>query len=168
MLMQPMPSILDYITLGIAIWGALLSTILAIRNIQKDKRQIRVSCRLIEQTISQDGTPYNLIVGIKAVNAGHRDVRLEYAGLITKNGKYYVSDTKKLPVTLRDGDAVTIGIKLDDAETRLREISPSELYVWAYVKDTEGNFFRTSHLPDVMAGRKMAKQSWRFIKQKRV
>jgi len=88
--MQPAPTILDYITLGIALWGALLSTILAVRNIQKDKRQIRVSCRLIEQTISQDGTPCNLIVGIKAVNTGHRDVRLEYAGLITKTGKYYV------------------------------------------------------------------------------
>ncbi len=49
--MQSVPSVLDYITLGIAIWGALLSTILALRNIQKDKRQISVTCRLIEQTL---------------------------------------------------------------------------------------------------------------------
>lgn len=140
--MKPAPSILDFITLSIALWGALLSTILAIRNFQKDKRQIRVTCCLIEQTISQEGDHTNMIVGIKAVNSGHRDVRLEYAGLITKGGKYYVSNSKSLPVTLSDGDTVTVRIKLDDAEMHLRNISSSELYILAYVKDTEGHFFK--------------------------
>jgi len=166
--MQPAPSILDYVTLSIAIWGALLSTILAVRYFEKDKRKIRVTCHLKEQTISQDGVPYNMIVGIKAVNTGHRDVRLEYAGLITKSGKYYVYHNTSLPVTLSDGDAVTIGIKLDDAEIQLRKISLSELYVSAYVKDTKGDFYKTSHLPDVMADRKMSKKSWIFKKQKRL
>ena len=160
------PTVLDYVTLGIALWGAVLSTILAIRNIQKDKRQIRVNCSLIEQTISQDGIPHNQVVGIKAVNTGHRDVRLEDAGLITKARNYYVSNTQKLPTTLHDGDAVTIGIKLDDAEARLREFSPSAYYIIVYVTDTEGNFYTTSRFPAVMVARKMARQSWSLIKLK--
>jgi len=162
--MQSAPSILDYITLGIAVWGALLSTILAIRNFQKDKRKISVTCRLIEQSLSQDGIPYNMIVGIKAVNTGHRDVRLEYAGLITKSKKYFVANTQRLPVTLGDGDSVTIGIKLDEAETQLRNISSSAIYVLAFVKNTEGDFYKTSRLPDVMINRKMAKKSWKLKK----
>jgi hypothetical protein len=166
--MQSALSILDYITLSIAIWGAVLSTILAIRSLQKDKRQIRVTCIFKEQTISQDGVPTNIIVGIKAVNVGHRNVRIDYAGLITNSGKYYVSNTSLLPVTLSDADTVTIGIKLDEAEKQLREFSPSELYVSAYMKDTEGNFYKTFRFPDVMADRKMVKQSWRSIKRKRL
>ena len=149
--MESAPSVLDYITLGIAMWGALLSSILAIKNFQKDKRQISVTCRLLEQTLSQDGVPHNMIVGIKAVNTGHRDVKLEYAGIITRSKKYYVANTHQvLPVTLGDGASITIRINLDDAETQLRDISPLEVYVSAYVKDTEGNFYKTSHLPDVV------------------
>jgi hypothetical protein len=163
--MQSVPSVLDYITLGIAIWGALLSTILAVRKFQKDKRQISVTCRLIEQTLSQDGVPRNMIVGIKVVNTGHRDVKLEHAGLITKSKKYYVANTHQvLPVTLGDGASITIRIKLDDAETQLRDISSSETYILAYVKDAEGAFYKTSHLPDVMINRKMAKKSWKIRK----
>lgn len=163
--MPSTPSVLDYITLGIATWGALLSTFLAVRNFQKDKRQISVTCRLIEQTLSQDGTPNNLIIGIKAVNTGHRDVKLEHAGLITKSKKYFVANTHQvLPVTLGDGASVAIRIKLDDAETQLRDISSSEIYVSAYVKDAEGTFYKTSHLPDVMINRKMAKKSWKIRK----
>ena len=135
--MESAPSVLDYITLGIAMWGALLSSILAIKNFQKDKRQISVTCRLLEQTLSQDGVPHNMIVGIKAVNTGHRDVKLEYAGIITRSKKYYVANTHQvLPVTLGDGASITIRINLDDAETQLRDISPLEVYVSAYVKDT--------------------------------
>ncbi len=163
--MPSTPSTLDYITLGIAIWGALLSTILAARNFQKDKRRISVTCRLIEQTLSPDGVLQNMIVGIKAVNSGHRDVKLEYAGLITKSKKYYVANTRQgLPVTLGDGNSVTIRIKLDEAEAQLRDISSSELYVSAYVKDAEGTLYKTSHLPDVMINRKMAKKSWKIWK----
>ena len=69
-------------------------------------------------------------------------------------------------MTLHDEDSVTIGIKLDDAEIRLREISPSEIYVMAYVKNTEGDFYKTSKLPDAMVDRKMAGRSWSLIKQK--
>ena len=162
----PTPSTLDYITLGIAIWGALLSTILAIKNLQKDKRQVSVSCHLIEQTRSQDGTIKNMIIGIKAINTGHRDIKLEYAGLITKSKKYYLAKTHQvLPTTLGDGASVTIRVSLDDAETQLREISSSEIYISAYVKDTEGTFYKTSNLPDVMISRKMAKRSWRLRKR---
>ncbi|MBA4420755.1 MAG: hypothetical protein C0391_06380 [Anaerolinea sp.] len=158
--MESAPTVLDYITLGIAIWGAVLSTILAVRNIQKDKRQVSVTCRLLEQTLSQDGIPHNMNVGIKAVNTGHRDVKLEYAGLITKSKKYFVANTHQvLPATLGDGASITICIKLDDAEKQLRVISPSEIYVSAYLKDVEGVFYKTSHLPDVMVHRKMAKKS---------
>lgn len=163
--MESAPTILDYITLGIAIWGAVLSTILAIKNFQKDKRQISVTCRLLEQTLSQDGVPHNMIVGIKAVNTGHRDVKLEYAGLITKSKKYFVANTHQvLPATLGDGASITIRIKLDDAEKQLRDISPTETYISAYVKDVEGVFYKISHLPDVMVHKKMAKKSWRIKK----
>lgn len=136
-----------------------------LQSLQKDKRQISVTCRLIEQTLSQDGIPHNMIVGIKAVNTGHRDVKLENAGLITKSKKYYVANTHQvLPVTLGDGASITIRIKLDEAETQLRAISSSEIYVSAYVKDAEGVFYKTSHLPDVMINRKMAKKSWKIRK----
>lgn len=164
--MQLTPSILDYITLGIAIWGALLSTILAVKSLQKDKRQIRVTCVIKEQAVSQDGVVSDMVIGIKAVNIGQRNVRMDYAGLITRSGKFYVSATRALPVTLGDGDAVTIGIKLDDAEKYLREISPRELYVSAYMKDTEGNFYKVFRFPNVMAERKMVKRSWRIFRRK--
>ncbi len=106
-----------------------------------------------------------MIVGIKAVNTGHRDVKLEHGGLITKSKKYYVANTHQvLPVILGDGASITIRIKLDEAETQLRDISSSEIYVSAYVKDAEGAFYKTSHLPDVMINRKMAKKYWKIRK----
>jgi hypothetical protein len=120
---------------------------------------------LLERTITKDGIHHNIIIGIKAVNTGHRDVKLEYAGLITKSKKYFVVKTHKiLPDTLRDGDSITIRVKLDDAEKWLRDISQTEIYILAYVKDVEGVFYKTSHLPDVMVHRKMAKKSWIFRK----
>ena len=79
---------------------------------------------------------------------------------------YYFARTKKLPITLGDGDTVTIGISLDDAETQLKNISPSELYAFAYIKNTEGDIFKTSHLPEIMTVRKIARQSCRFKKRK--
>jgi len=163
--MELTDSFLDIITLGIALWGAVLSTILAIKNFQKDKRRISVSCRLLEQTLSQDGTLQNQIVGIIAVNIGYRDVKLVNAGLITKSKKYFVANTHQvLPVILGDGASVTIRIKLDDAAARLRDISPLETFVSGYVKDIEGVFYKTSKLPDIMVNRKMAKKSWRIRK----
>jgi hypothetical protein len=113
--------------------------------------------------MSNDGIAEDFLIGIEAVNTGHRDVRLKYAGLKTFTKKYHGLSTEKLPITLKDGDSVTIRLTLDEAQTFLKGISPNEQYAFAYFMDTEGVLHKTSHFPDVMIVRKMVKSSrWKM------
>jgi hypothetical protein len=64
------PLFKDAITLFIALWGAILSTGLFVREILKEKRELRVSCNFSLAT-PPTGEVWEFIT-ITAVNVGHR------------------------------------------------------------------------------------------------
>jgi len=68
----------------IAIYGAILSTILAIRESLKGKRKLKVSCNL-SLTIRPDNNNPWWLVTIKIVNKGYRPVTVTNAAILLKN-----------------------------------------------------------------------------------
>ena len=147
---------MELITLLIAVYGAALSTLLAILSIKRDRRWVKITCRIVEQTRSSDGID-SFVVGIKAVNAGHRNVTLEFAGFRAMGGEYYSKRIDNSSVSIKDGVPKTIPFDLDDIEKWLRKISPSEQLAFAYVMDAEGTQYKTSVFPAELVQRKIAK-----------
>lgn len=96
------------LTLAIALWGAILSTILAVREIKKERRSVKVTCSLgvggpvLSDEIFQ-------LVTIEAVNTGHRPVEIVSAGLRLSNSSYFTAVGSKrglnyLPKKIEDGE----------------------------------------------------------------
>ena len=70
----------ELLALLIASYGAVLSTILAIRELRKDRRKVRVTCRMALAP-SPGGDVWEF-VSVEAVNVGHRPVEMKMAGLL--------------------------------------------------------------------------------------
>lgn len=147
-------------TLDIAIWDAILSTILAFRNVLRNKRKIHVTCLGGNIYKWFDNGKNDSLILIKAINTGHRDVRLERARLITNKGNKFIPQIEDLPLTLSDGEYLTIRINPDHAEGQLKEFSTSKIYVSAFVVNTEGKYYKTYQFPDFLIQSKLAKKSW--------
>jgi hypothetical protein len=140
---------LEAITLLLAIYGAVLSTILAIREIRKDERKILVRCNLVLSTIHLDEVRQH--IKISAVNVGHRPVELVSTGLYLSNKLVFTpmpggTMNVPLPKKLNDGDSVDILIDLLKAQKALEEqraVNHKVIPKFAFVRDAEGNEYKT-------------------------
>ena len=101
----------NIITLIIAIYGAILSTIITIQKFKSNRRNIAVSCIHKEQSINKDGEAYNIVVGLKAVNKGKRPINLEFCGFITDK-KHFIPSKSNLPKLLEDAESVIVPFKI--------------------------------------------------------
>lgn len=146
---------LNIITLIIAIYGAILSTIITIQKIKSNKRNIAVSCIHKEQSINKDGEVYNIIVALKAVNMGKRPVNLEFCGFITSKKKFIPSQLN-LPKLLEDGESVIVPFNMQTIREKLDELQPEGFIKKAYFKDAEGKFYFTNKFPKTMTKEKIA------------
>jgi hypothetical protein len=133
----------DIITLFIAGWGAILSTLLAIREVLKEKRNIKITLFKIHWMETYK---------ISITNTGHRPITLSEVGLLIKNkGKgphlpirssalfastegYLPPD---LPLILSDGQTVEFHL----SEYIATELGNKENRLLIFIYDSEGNVY---------------------------
>jgi hypothetical protein len=137
-------SALDVVTLIFALWGSILSTYLAIREVNKDKRKLKLN--LEEIAFFQ---AHRLVI----TNIGIRPITIEQISLaiLDKKEKWFADGVPSgslwkneegvkpptLPLTLEDGK--TAIFYLSDAVTA--EISVPNRYLGVNVFDAEGNVY---------------------------
>jgi len=141
-------SMSDFLILLIALYGAALSTVLAVREIKREKRQIQVTCKMTLVPAPTGGVWE--FVKIHAVNTGHRPVQITSAGLNMSNGYQFIQLRSNmgpipLPKKIDDHDDVSVFFDYPVVERALRE-NPNAAFTSAFVRDTEGNEYR-SKLP---------------------
>lgn len=153
-------SLSDLLTLLVALYGAMLSTILALREFKREKRQIRVTCRMtLGSALTGDVLEF---VQIHVVNTGHRPIQITSAALELSDGNQFIQLTSKLgplslPKKIDDHESVSVYFDYPDVEKALKEREdPDVIYTSAVVRDAEGNEYR-SKLPRVLKDRGLAK-----------
>jgi hypothetical protein len=132
----------NILTILLAGWGAILSTILAVREINKDKRKIKVFSDFFVNVDSELGEKSTIF--IRAVNIGHRPIEIIKAGFLYEKGQDYYSmanrrESYPLPQRLADGESVTIKYNLTDFESIMLDDKNKEVRLEkVYVEDSEG------------------------------
>lgn len=116
----------DYITLGLAAWGALVSTFVVVRQLLQAHRRIQVQ---IVQHLNLEEQPDDLREHwrVRVVNVGSRPLEITRVGLIVKTedhgtGRYEppprgfggAPPDRVPPFFLNDGETATLFFKLED------------------------------------------------------
>ena len=141
---------IDLVTF-LAIWGAILSSILAlkevffaIRDLRKEKRQLQVRCTFTHDDPNlRFHLPASLTIHI--VNTGFRPVNLQLVGLRMSDGSIYkktsypnISDVK-----LDDGDIISVYVLLTDLEGHFsKTVVQNVFFTLVIVKDAEENIYK--------------------------
>jgi hypothetical protein len=137
----------EILTLVVAVYAAILSTILGAAQFRREKRRIKVSCRLAVTALPA-GESVEL-VSIEAVNTGHRPIEIRMAGLLMSNGHLFTQVASRLgptllPKKLYDGDSVAVFFDLDKAKLAIRDADiPGLRFTRALVRDAEGREYQT-------------------------
>lgn len=134
----------DVITLFVAIWGAILSTILAIREISRERRKIVVTLFKISWLESYK---------ISITNIGHRPITISEIGLaigikrkapyepVRSSARFATEESylpPKLPLILTDGQ--TAEFHLSNYITKELLDKSNKLFISVY--DSEGNIYK--------------------------
>lgn len=149
----------EIITLVIAIYGASLSTIIAIREFTKDKRRVKVTCNYAMVFPPGSSKSWGFI-SIRVVNIGHRPIQINQAGILLSDGKSVTQLESKigiipLPKKLEDGESFEIMFDADKIEQTLENYENKKVkFTKAYVSDVEGNKY-TSRLPKYFKDKKL-------------
>ena len=149
----------EIITLFIAIYGALLSTIIAIREITKDKRQVKIVCRYALAFPPGDETWK--FISIDVVNTGHRPIQINQAGILLSDGSSFTQLVSKvgkipLPKKLEDGESFEVMFDADKVEQAIKNHENKNVkFTKAFVSDAEGNRY-TARLPGFLKDKKLA------------
>jgi hypothetical protein len=138
------------VTLIIAAYGALLSTVLAVITLVRSSRGVTVSCTTAIAAPTADRT-WEFVV-VQAVNKRPRPVTITEAGLQTSDGKFFTQAAsnmgrKPLPTKLDFGDEIEIHFDLPELERVMAEKRPAGVTLTrAFVRDAEGKEY-VSRLP---------------------
>ncbi len=152
-------SLTELLTFLIALYGAIVSTVLAIKELRKENRRVRVSC-MMAMAPSPSGQMWEF-VALKAVNIGHRPVQITIAGLILSN-VYLVMQVASnigpspLPKKLEDGDSVTVMLDFDEIVKTSNEKGKNAFYTKAVMQDAEGRQYAAKS-PRVLKDRGLSK-----------
>jgi hypothetical protein len=149
----------DYITPIIAVWGAILSTALAIREILKDRRYVKVDCRM-SIAVSNLGKPLEF-VSIDVVNTGQRPIQIKKAGLLLNTDELFfqiksMAGYIPLPKKLEDSESLSINFDLDQVGKAIENTNGKKWYTKAIIEDSEGKKY-TTRLPRLFKDRKWTK-----------
>ena len=135
-------TVIDAITAVAAVWGAVLSSVLAIREVRRDRPRLRVFCSFA--ALQAAPGPWRGIE-IKAVNTGERAVAVEEAGLRLSDGSKVIEPYNKLglvslPKRLEEGDSVSVYLDMSAVEDGVREAydDSGARLAGVYVRDAEG------------------------------
>jgi len=144
----------------IAIYGALLSTVLAIRELLKGRRRIKVICNLSITVNPQNKKPW-WSIAIRIINRGYRPVTITSAALLLKNGETFVqpqnaigqkslSDT--LPQKINDGEDIEIFFDYLELKKTLDNLKPPVFLDSVIAVDAEGKRY-SGRLPKALKGK---------------
>lgn len=133
------------LTLIVAAWGAVLSTLLAAREVIRDRRRVKVVVLpLISMT--RNGEFIDLW-RVRVVNVRHRPVEIEKVGVSTRNATRYIPRTvdfdgkptaSPLPRVLADGESIAVTFLVSDEDDK-RALTGG----WAY--DTLGREYTAAY-----------------------
>ena len=144
----------------IAIYGALLSTILAIREFLKGRRRIKVTCNLSLTVNPNNNKPWWLIA-INIINRGYRPVTITSVALLLKNGESLVrlknaidqkSLSDKLPQKINDGEHIEIFFDYSKVKETLQNLNPPVFLDSVIAIDAEGKHY-SGRLPKALQGK---------------
>jgi hypothetical protein len=157
----------DIITLIIAFWGAIISTILAFREFFREKRKVNVKCQLSVCAFPNENRWFITII---AVNNGHRPVLINQGGLVMKNGQSFfqlITDLGSIPLPKRldEHEDVTIYIDCSKIEKVINEAKGKNLFKKAFVQDAEDKKY-TAPLPRWFKDKEKEVKNWTFAKMK--
>jgi hypothetical protein len=161
-------SLPEYITAFLAVWGAVLSTALAIREVSKDRHKIKIVCEVgipvWEHGRPPDSDRYDMAI-ITAINVGHRPVEITGIGFVLTNKNQLVSiedvvGNRPLPRMLAEGERVTMSFYLESiieniAGDRRRFSDNSIKLLHSYARDSTGKVW-TGSTPQLLKDRGFA------------
>ena len=134
----------DIVTLSIAIWGAILSTFLALREILNEKRRIKIMLFSIHRLQRHK---------ITITNTGHRPITISEIGLIIapnlkgphipiRSGALFATENDysppHLPVILTDGQTTEFQLS-EYVSKQLTNNKNNHPFIFVY--DSEGNVY---------------------------
>ena len=131
---------MDDLTFWIAVWGATLSTYLALREARKDKRQLKI---ILEHDVWANG--HRLLL----INTGHRPITVERVGMTAIMNKKHRDPVPKgamwsgererpeFPVVLEDGRMIILYI----SRVVTGDVLNAGQYLEIRVYDAEGNVY---------------------------
>jgi hypothetical protein len=109
-----------------ALWGALLSTVLAFWQIRRERRHVKVTCSRSFST--PDFTP---MLSMTVINHGHRPITITTAYVILSNGNQLINfqgwgymgrGALTGPLRLEDGESHTVLMPLDTIRLGLLQV----------------------------------------------
>jgi hypothetical protein len=135
---------IDWLTLSVALYGAILSTVIFWRERQKERRTLLISCRVSIGIDSRSTT--GRYISIEAVNIGHRPITLTQAGLLSSANEIFVSLVSDpvfypIPKKLEDGEMITVHMSWEDVINAAKE--RKIYFTKAFVQDAEGKKYLT-------------------------
>jgi hypothetical protein len=143
---------MELVALVIAIYGALLSTVLGISEFVRTTRRLEVSCDVC--VLGPPSGPWEAIE-IQAVNKRPRPVTISSTGFKMSDGSTYVQLVSfmgplPLPKRLGHGEAVTLFFDRSEMARILSgKRSAGVVMTKAFVRDAEGKVY-TAPLPKVL------------------
>jgi len=138
---------LESLSLLLAVYGAVLSTILAIRELRKDKRKVSVTCKIWGIVIG--GNVTWKLIKVTAVNSGHRPIVIESVGLNISGHKLIdlkpKSESAHLPKQIGDGEPISILFDYAEVEKVFRKLEKPSNFACklAFVCDAEGTEYKS-------------------------
>jgi hypothetical protein len=119
---------MDILTLIVAVYGALVSSILGIRELQRDRRRINIMLELV---------PFYERAQITIINIGHRPITITDIAVsdCPRNALFAQGVEEPLPITLGDGEYTTL--PLSSVLSEMAFANPSDMHLSVY--DAEGN-----------------------------
>lgn len=137
----------DIITIILALYGAILSSVLAIREFKKERRLVKAFLDYVEYY-----SRYKLTI----VNIGYRPITLVRGSveLLQKHGSRYLADplsykvdqqiSNAFPVTIKDGEHIVLDVP--DFFDSPFDMERKKDRIEAYVRDAEGIIYTTKKI----------------------
>jgi hypothetical protein len=140
---------MEIIITFVAIYGAILSTLLTIKEIISERKRIKLKCGVSVLQTNNGGI--GRYFSITAINVGHRPVQIIMAGFLLIDGDKFAEFTQTrnsqglipLPKIINDSESVTILLNENIIRETILEMNDKKMrYSYAFVKDAEGNIIK--------------------------
>jgi len=149
----------------VAVYGAILSSVLAFVTIRESRRVLKVLCSVGMESSLIGGGPGYKVIEVACVNVGHRPIEIRNVVLLTTTGLeleiarnvYRGGSLHHLPEVIQDGESVVAKFALEEVGRYLRALNAAAKppdpvgLAAAQVTDAEGKKRRAS-LPVAVDG----------------